>query len=186
MSKEPTRIVNILDLVFTNSPSLIPRIESILGISDHDIVYFEFIVKPETRKNAVRPISLYSRANWDQMREDMSALQERYTEPVERTTEDLWLEFKTRMEANIPCKIPRRKDSDPWITANIRKKIRKRDRKYKRMKNNATDELRAEVKQLQREIQKMLRRSYWQYVGELFKEDDQMGDSRPCLEKFWT
>ena len=51
------------------------------------------------------------------------------------------------------------------------------------MKNNATDELRAEVKQLQRE---MLLRSYWQYVGELFKEDDQMGDSRPCLKKFWT
>ena len=63
---------------------------------------------------------------------------------------------------------------------------RKRDRKYKRMKKNATDELRAEVKQLQREIQKMLRRSYWQYVGDLFKEDDQMGDSRPCLKKFWT
>ena len=121
MSQEPTRIANILDLVFTNSPSLIPRIESIPGISDHDIVYFEFIVKPETRKDAVRPISLFSRANWDQMREDMSALQERYTEPVERTTEDLWLEFKTTlkrsMEANIPCKTPRRKDSHPWLTA---------------------------------------------------------------------
>ena len=98
MSKEPTRIANILDLVFTNSPSLIPRIESIPGISEHDIVYFEFIVKPETRKSAVRPISLFSRANWDQMREDMSALQERYTEPVERTTEDLWLEFKTTLK----------------------------------------------------------------------------------------
>ncbi|CAH1274649.1 Hypp5350 [Branchiostoma lanceolatum] len=61
--KEPTCGENTLDLVLTNSPSLIPRVEVIPGISDHGIVYFEFKTKPDILQNANRPIFLYRRAN---------------------------------------------------------------------------------------------------------------------------
>ena len=130
MVQKPTRDTNTLDLILTNSPSLIPRIECVPGVSDHDIVYFEYIVKPDTRKNAARPVLLYSRANWDQMKDDMVQPQNSYADTEVKTTEELWQMFKTTikrsMDSNIPSKTPRRKDSLPWITAEIRKLIRKR------------------------------------------------------------
>ena len=53
------------------------------------------------------------------------------------------------------------------------------------MKKRGRDELEKEVKRPGREIQKQLRRSYWQYVGGLFGED-QGENSKPCLKGFWT
>ena len=48
--------------------------------------------------------------------------------------------------------------------------IKKRYRKYRQMKKQGTDELNAEVKELQREVQRKLRQSYWNYMGSLFNE----------------
>ena len=67
----PTRQSNILDLVLTNAPDLIPRVEVIPGLSDHDIVFFEFCVKLDRKQNAMRQIFLYKRADWKAIKEEM-------------------------------------------------------------------------------------------------------------------
>ena len=188
--QEPTRLSNVLDLVLTNSPTLVPRVETIPGLSDHDIVFFEYNVKPDSRKNAVRPIPLYRKANWDQMRRDLQELESSYKDSGDQTTEELWHDFKSTlrnsMDNNIPTKTPKKRDSYPWITPEIRKLIRRRDRKYREQKKRGTEELKQEVKKLQRELQKQLRRSYWRYVGGLFEEEEAETDSRPNLKRFWT
>ena len=46
---EPTRLENNLDLMITNVPDLIPRVETILGLSDHSIVFIELKVKPDRK-----------------------------------------------------------------------------------------------------------------------------------------
>ena len=38
MHNEPTRAKNILDLYFTNNPTLVKNSVSVPGISDHDMV----------------------------------------------------------------------------------------------------------------------------------------------------
>lgn len=43
----PTRKDNILDIFCTNQPSLITKIKSIPGISDHNIVFVDVICKPK-------------------------------------------------------------------------------------------------------------------------------------------
>ena len=45
--EEPTRQGNILDLCLTNNPSLIKGVSVIPGISDHDAVIIDSIIKPQ-------------------------------------------------------------------------------------------------------------------------------------------
>ena len=47
---QPTRKDNILDLIITNLPNQVPRIEIMPGISDHDIVFIEFNITPSKSK----------------------------------------------------------------------------------------------------------------------------------------
>ena len=54
----PTREDNTLDLVITNTPNIIPRVELLPGIFDHDIVYFEYKSKVVLNNNRSRSIPL--------------------------------------------------------------------------------------------------------------------------------
>lgn len=61
--EEPTRKTSTLDL--TNQPGKVLRVDIIPGISDHDVVFVEFDLRPVKYKQKPRPIPLYKRANWD-------------------------------------------------------------------------------------------------------------------------
>lgn len=187
---EPTRQDSTLDLVLTNCPSLIPRVEVIPGLSDHQIVYFEFKTNPDIITNPPRPIPIYKRANWEAMRQDMLNLHQDFMYPENRSTEELWQHFKQAIQdssaKNIPLKTPKQKSSYPWINQDIRRLIKKRDRKYRKMKKCGASNYQQEIKQLSKEIQKQLRRAYWQYTENLFTPSSSEENTRPCLKRFWT
>ena len=44
---KPTRYENILDLLITNSPNLVNRIETISGLSNHDAIFGEVDISPQ-------------------------------------------------------------------------------------------------------------------------------------------
>ena len=69
---QPTRLANTLDLVLTNRPGKVLRTETIPGISDHDIVYTEFDFRPVKLKQKPRIIPLYNKANWNNMKNDIT------------------------------------------------------------------------------------------------------------------
>ena len=58
-----TRQENVLDLVFTDNPSLIKNSQSIPGISDHAMVVTDSDVKPIYNKQKPRKVYLFSKAN---------------------------------------------------------------------------------------------------------------------------
>ncbi|CAG2205559.1 unnamed protein product [Mytilus edulis] len=59
MVEEPTRESNTLDLIITNYPNCFNRVETISGISDHDIVFAELNTIPSKQTQKPRKISLY-------------------------------------------------------------------------------------------------------------------------------
>ena len=67
MVTSPTRGQNILDLIFTTSPTLVDDITVVPGLSDNDIVLAQVNVKPEVTKQVPCNIPLYKKANsyWD-------------------------------------------------------------------------------------------------------------------------
>ena len=74
MVQEPTRQGSVQDLVLTNVPDLIPRVEIVPGLSDHGFVYFVCTTRLSRMTYTARPIPLCDKANWDSMRAEMSGL----------------------------------------------------------------------------------------------------------------
>ena len=58
----PTRISNILDIFFTNRPSLIRKCHPLPGISDHEILYLELSIEVQLTIMSKRKILVLSRA----------------------------------------------------------------------------------------------------------------------------
>ena len=190
MVLEPTRLSNILDLVITNTPDLIPRLEVIPGLSDHEIVFFEYSIKADRKKNTLRQIFLYRRADWDALRKDMNDLLEKTAADDNKSADELWLEFKetllASMKRNIPQKRARNRDSYPWITKEIRKLIRKRDNFSKMYKKTGNIEFKEKAKEFRKEAKRKIKLEHWRYVGELFDQTEAEDDCRPCLKRLFT
>ncbi|CAC5417074.1 unnamed protein product [Mytilus coruscus] len=137
---KPTRGPNTLDLIVTNHPESFMRVETLPGLSDHEIVFTEVNLNPRKSIQKPRIIPLYRKANWENMKLDMNNLHHDITLMNEQKAgvNTLWTHFQTKLEEsigkNVPKKTARKKDGSPWITSDIKRLIRKRDRWFKRMK----------------------------------------------------
>ena len=90
---EPTHEGSTFDLVLTKRPDLVPRVETVPRMSDHEIVYFECITCSPKKINNPRPIPLYDKANWSAIREDMSVLHEKMStmeQEQDTPVEEMW------------------------------------------------------------------------------------------------
>ena len=137
--KQSTRKDNILDLVITNLPNQVPRMEIMPGISDHDIVFFEFNITPAKIKQIPRNIPLYNRANLETIRVEINSLNNKLQKEANtRSVNELWNIFKTKLNDLITKHIPHKKLSSkpntPWVTPKLRSFMKKRDRLYSKMK----------------------------------------------------
>ena len=74
MVNSPTRKNNILDLFLTNNPGLVPRIEVLPGISDHDAVFMELMLSVPKQHHPSRLVHVFKRADWDQLKTDTLSL----------------------------------------------------------------------------------------------------------------
>jgi hypothetical protein len=63
----PTRENNLLDIVLTTNATLVKSSTNIPGLSDHDIIITDAIIKPTYNKNKPQKRYLYSKANWDKI-----------------------------------------------------------------------------------------------------------------------
>ncbi|KAL8609469.1 hypothetical protein ACOMHN_037991 [Nucella lapillus] len=190
MVMEPTREENFLDLVITNTPHLVPRVQVHIGISDHEAVYFEYNSKVQIKNGVPRPIPLYSKANWDQLRADMKGLHSKIAEKPTSSAEELWSSFKEGLQSsiaeNIPHKTTRRRAGQPWITTDISKLTNQRDRKYKQMKKKGNFELKTDLLHLRSKVQREIRRAELSYIGKLFEPTVEETTKTLSTKRLWT
>ena len=76
------------------------------------------------------------------------------------------------------------KTSEPWVTAEIRKLIKRRDQVYKQMEKLGSKEKNAKSQNLRRTIQQMMQRSYWEYINNTKTSSD--SDSPQSFKHFWS
>lgn len=185
----PTRRNNILDLMITNCPQLISRVEVIPGLSDHDAVYCEFSINPKNRKQTPRLIPLYKKANWTGLKGACNDIIPRMRSMRHAaTTEELWTFFKDSLSDAIakfiPHKVARSKESKPWINPSLRRLINRKNRLFKKMRKTGNEDTKTEYVQLRGEVQRQLRRAYWHYLNSIFEGIDP--EQRTKDKRFWT
>lgn len=117
--EKPTTINSTLDLIITNQPSKVLRVDVWPVVSDNEIVFAELDdLRPVKHNQKSRQIPLYKKAKWDHIREDMAALRGPITIMYEATADnvnEMWKKFRDTHE-------PWRKQSDTIpITAWLQK-----------------------------------------------------------------
>ena len=127
MVTKPTRGDRTLDLIFTNSPSSVNKVETMppIGNADHDIVYAECSLTLKRKKKPTRKVYKYNKINWVNMNKDIIKITENITSQYETATSDnLWKIFKEQllnsMETNIPHKLRTGKKKLPWVDDQLR------------------------------------------------------------------
>ena len=91
MQKQPTRNENNLDLFLTNNESLVKSTSIIPGISDHEIVIIDSIIRPKIAKAAKRKIYKWYSVDWIEIDENLSQFKQTFLElAANRTVEENW------------------------------------------------------------------------------------------------
>ncbi|CAG2236502.1 NADPH-dependent diflavin oxidoreductase 1 [Mytilus edulis] len=85
--KKPTRGDRTLDLILTNIPSIVNKVETMppIGNADHDIVYAECALSLKRNKKMPRKTYQYRKANWENIKQDVNKL----TQEIKGTAQDV-------------------------------------------------------------------------------------------------
>ena len=181
---EPTRYGNMLDLVFTNNPSLVKSSYSVPGISDHAMVVTDLDIHPKFVTKKPRKIYIYSKADWDSINFETDKLSKDIITDYEsgKNVEDLWTMFKTKtfeiMDKFIPTKILKGRRSVPWFSYKLRRMTRRKARLYKHAKKSKQW---TEFKSFQRQCKKAFKEAEVNHINDVINEGLQNKNSKP----FW-
>ena len=120
LQKEPTRECNVLDLYYTNKPSLTKFISVIPGISDHDIALVDSDIKPKLAKKEKQKVYLFNKADWGKIREKTSAFTTHFLNKItQNTVEHNWQLIKKHISQTIsnlvPCKTTSCRYNLSWV-----------------------------------------------------------------------
>ena len=153
-------------------------------------MFVELNITPTKLKQKPRNIPIYRKANWETMKTELDTLYIDMTGKVSTSSaDDLWVDFKTKLESLVKHHIPSKKLSakakPPWITHDTKKLMRKRDKLYKTMKKSGSKQKRDKYKQIKHQVQKELRQSYWKYIENLVTPNED-GSSLNSMNKFWS
>ena len=191
--------LDILDLFITNSPSSITLADTILGVSDHEIVTIQSIVHFPNTKQIPRRILCYNKADWDSISCELKDLQSIFNnvDPYHVDTEMLWAMFRDKLsnlvDQYIPSRNGRRSRNLPWLTPMLRFRTRRKKKLYQQYKRSNGAYYYNCYINLKHRIQKYLRKSYWSYINNLILLDAHCDDcvtdnnsSSFQVKKFWS
>ena len=140
----PTREKNTLDLFLTSLPGQFQDIHSPDKGSDHDIVAGTLKVVPPPIKKPRRKVYLYQKGDYESMRKDaFEFAKEKYfngypdTCSVQENFNSITSVIQDSADKHIPSKTSRTVSSVPWITSEIRRRIRRRNKTHAKAKRRA-------------------------------------------------
>ena len=185
--QEPTRGKNILDLCFTNQPSLVNKVNIVSGISDHDIVIMDSSIKPKFNKKKSRKVYRFTDENIASVRRGLELFNTKFlkSNPHLNSVDKNWSFFKTSIqevvEKYVPSKMTSTRYHLPWMDKNLKKLSSKKHKLYNRAKATGKSEDWDKFKLVKHQCQKEQRASHNQYVADLLKTSYEEKASK----KFW-
>nr|XP_054769536.1 uncharacterized protein LOC129277373 [Lytechinus pictus] len=170
----PTRQQNMLDLLFTTNPTLIDSVKPIPGISDHDsVVQIDFTGTVKHKKSKAHRVYNYKKANFDKIRTELWSFSEEFfinspgTKSVNLNWESLKCKLTYLKEKYIPSKMSSTRFNLPYITREIKSKIRQKHRVYNRALKSQSQEDWSLFRKLRSQVQKSLRFMRWEYLNDV-------------------
>ena len=170
----PTREKNTLDLILTTLSGQFQDVHSPDKLSDHDIVSGTLKIFIPPIKKPRRKVYLYQKGDYESMRKDtLEFAKEKYfnghsdTRSVQENFDLLTSFIQDSADKHIPSKTSRTVSSIPWITPEIRRKIRRKNKTHAKAKKTGSSELQSKFETLRREIKADVRKQHDLYVNNL-------------------
>ena len=120
LQRTPTREQSILDLYFTNKPSLVKCHETVPGISDHHMVVVDSDIAPTVNRKQPRKVHSFTKVDWEKARRCSAEFTRSHLPTIEqRTVQENWNSFTDHINKIIHDHVPSRtlsgKHHLPWI-----------------------------------------------------------------------
>ena len=170
----PTRERNTLDLIITSLPNQFVDIHSPDCLSDHDIVSGTLKIVIPPIKKPRRKVYRYQKGDYESMRaETLKFAKEKYfngysdTRSVQENFNLITSFIQDSADKHIPSKTSRSVSSVPWITPEIRRKIRRKNITHAKAKKTGSAKIRSKFENLRREIKADIRKQHDLYVNNL-------------------
>ena len=141
-------------------------------LSDHDIIAGTLNVVIPPIKKPRRKVYLYQKGDYESMRKDaFEFAKENYfngftdTRSVQENFNLITSFIQDSADRHIPSKTSRTVSSVPWITSEIRRKIRRRNKTHAKAKKTGSQKLRSKFETLRRKLR--MRKQHDLYVNNL-------------------
>ena len=177
----PTREKNTLNLILTTLPGQFKDVHSPDKLSDHYIVLETLKIFIPQIKKPRRKVYLYQKGDYESMRKDtLEFAKEKYfnghsdTRSVQENFDLLTSFIQDSAAKHIPSKTSRSVSSIPWITPEIRRKIRRKNKTHAKAKKTRSSKLRSKFETLRREIK-----------ADVTKQHDLYGDVKANPRDFY-
>ena len=149
----PTQEKNTLDLLLISLPGQFQDIHSPDKLSHHDIVAGTLKVVISPIKKSRRKVYLHQKGDYESMRKDACEFaKEKYfnsypdTRSVQENFNLITSFIQDSADKHIPSKTSRTVASVPWITSEIRRKVRRRNKIHAKAKKTGSRKLRSNLK----------------------------------------
>ena len=184
--REDTRENRLLDLFCSNKPSLVKSCNAIPGLSDHEVIIADCLIKAKICKKVPRTIHQWSRADWDKLKADTTKFKDSYLSQHESRSVDenyniINDHITNIMETHVPSKLSRSANKNPWLTNSVKRMCRKKQRLFNRARRTHKRSHWERYKAHKRDTLKAVRRARWSYVNDILQLSLDSGDSKP----FW-
>ena len=183
---KPTRMENILDLFFTNRPSLVNQVQIKPGISDHEMVCIDSAIRPAKVKPVQRKVYLWRKGDIDQLKASVMLFADEFCEKfnINSPIEAMWASLKSNLlqiqEKCIPSKLTSTKFHQPWINSRIKRISRRKRKWYNIQKRTKCYKAKQIYEDLKKESRRACQSAHNDYLNNMFAED-QNGN-----KKFWS
>ena len=183
---KPTRGNAILDLYFTNNPSLIKYTDAVPGISDHEMVIVDQMIKPKYNKQRRRKIYKFHQADWAEVRSEAAELNEEILKNIQTVSVDeSWRTFKEGMlgimNKLIPSKLSTKRYNLPWLNRSLKKLIKKKHKLWSKARRTKSDSDWDRYRKHKSHTQKVTRAAHQKYISNILEESMEHNDTKP----FW-
>jgi hypothetical protein len=142
-----------------------------LGISDHDIILVDLLLKPKKKKIQKRTVYIRRKANIDIIKSDMSSFCDFYMDSLLNAPVDVkWSKFveamQETMKSNVPHKTTSRRFNLPWFNRSHRPLCRKKQKLFNKAKKSKKQEDWVNVRSIRKRLHNELSKSRNQYTSE--------------------
>jgi hypothetical protein len=186
LQREPTRGEAVLDLYCTNRPGLIKSLNTVPGISDHNIILADSDLQAKLTKKPKRCIKQWSKADWDTIRSETTAYRDEFlTNYQQRDVETNYNDFCNHINnvttKHVPTKTRGTRWNVPWITNKTKRMTRKKQRLFNRAKKTGREHHWAQYRSFKKATTKALNKARWDYINGILQTSLDEGNSKP----FW-